>query len=1520
MKIKNLLSKTLAWALCFAMLLTFAPAIWLARAEEDALGDIRGEFESYTQGLFDNGEITALPHEGELDAVFRLLSSAVDDNGWEIYNSEYAFASEGITGPMLIIWFENNQDDTLSIQFLWSEDMLFLIQAIAIDEDDNTIDPGLNFGELRDIIRTNGGFFAANFIDLIPAEEKGYFDAFTQKLKANGDISYIDSSEIDAVFDLFQQAVDKGWFLRVCVFEYNNVTNELSILGMLDDGSVPFSVYFLWQDKNDGNLMLIGIEALENGTVPILDWDNLGKILNTNYKIDDSAYISLFKNVLCNICGKKLTPCECWDLSYYLGELHRLTNNYLLVPESFNITSFMEALEDIAETLMLIDSEKYADLTFADGFEEQYFDALLSLIKEGCLDNDELCEPDECVLCAGILMADMQEELDNDKIYLVKSEYAYLLWDCVVDRIVEAIAEVNASIINLDDYSDAASIQTAIAAALAASDGGMVTVIGEFTEADTALNINIPADKKVTWAAEYTGTTSVQNNGLISLTGAGEMEVTTGAVIKAVPQGATAPGNAIRVGENVTLTVNGGTIESANHAIYAIGCAEVNVNGGSIAVRADGGYTDGSAYAIAMLIDAVLSVNGGTITNYYSPSLVIRTTHNAVAYITGGTIADGGIRRAVSDSLLENYSLAYYTESYADKFDITGSTSKFTPGENLFCLDAPVWTSGGMEYTYSGVTPAAAPVVAAFPTGLAIDELTVNWSDDYYLVEGSTVTFWGGFDNSGVVISIKGSLADGRILVDFSTTAQSVNVSALTPATVTFDTTPADITYGETINAPSASAVDKNGDTAPGTITLSYTGILADGKSTAYSAGVPTETAPTDPGTYTVTATLDSATHSGSASAEFTIEKKQLLGWSQGWVYDKTYDGTTSAKILDEDEFLPRFFIEPFMIGDDMKDVWGTVAFANANAGEHAVTATGFGITGSDAWKYIAPTEQPIFANGTITKAPLTISNATIGTKTYNGDKTASITDVTFGGLQNGEELTIGTDYTVTGTYDNANAGTGNRTVTATITLEDTEIANNYTLADGSLSMISQSINKAKPPETAISHTISFIENLEKSVNIPLFPLIPALETPAEYGIITYTVGTPTGDSFIILTLRTGEPIPSIDVAVRDDVSSGLSVTIPVTVTSANYEDFTINITVNTVDKYPATVSFTSAPGNTVYGTAPGAPIASAVSDVADEPVGEHSFIYRYSGTLADGDSTPYPLTETVPTAPGTYTVTATLESDTHAGEATSAAFTIEKKIVTVKADDKTVTRGADLPLPEATVSYTGFIGTDNESNALDTQATAEHTAVDTDTAGTFDIKITTFAVLNSEVAANYVLDHKDGTLTVRVPASPPPPSDAEQTTPEAPTPGNTPTPETETDFVEFLYLNAFGREPDAGGFDHWMERLESGELTGVDIMFAFVFSEEAKNLELDDEGFVTMLYRTFFGRMPDEGGFAHWLSRLNAGESREAIFAGFANSVEFDNLCKAAGIETGSFIQKRSETSASFIAMAAHTPIPQRA
>lgn len=60
----------------------------------------------------------------------------------------------------------------------------------------------------------------------------------------------------------------------------------------------------------------------------------------------------------------------------------------------------------------------------------------------------------------------------------------------------------------------------------------------------------------------------------------------------------------------------------------------------------------------------------------------------------------------------------------------------------------------------------------------------------------------------------------------------------------------------------------------------------------------------------------------------------------------------------------------------------------------------------------------------TITPKDLTITDATIGDKTYDGTTSATVTDVTFGGLIAGESIS-GADYTVTATFDDSNAGAG---------------------------------------------------------------------------------------------------------------------------------------------------------------------------------------------------------------------------------------------------------------------------------------------------------------------------------------------------------------------------------------------------------------------------------------------------------------------------------------------------------------
>ncbi|MCQ2533772.1 MAG: DUF4214 domain-containing protein [Clostridia bacterium] len=115
--------------------------------------------------------------------------------------------------------------------------------------------------------------------------------------------------------------------------------------------------------------------------------------------------------------------------------------------------------------------------------------------------------------------------------------------------------------------------------------------------------------------------------------------------------------------------------------------------------------------------------------------------------------------------------------------------------------------------------------------------------------------------------------------------------------------------------------------------------------------------------------------------------------------------------------------------------------------------------------------------------------------------------------------------------------------------------------------------------------------------------------------------------------------------------------------------------------------------------------------------------------------------------------------------------------------------------------------------------------------------------------------------------------------------------------FVDRCYSVALGREADEGGYNYWLDALNNGEICGAQAGYGFIFSGEYANKETTNDEFVTDLYSMYFGRTPDEGGFNYWVGLLNNGASREEIFAGFANSTEFDNLCSDYGVVTGAYI-----------------------
>jgi len=169
---------------------------------------------------------------------------------------------------------------------------------------------------------------------------------------------------------------------------------------------------------------------------------------------------------------------------------------------------------------------------------------------------------------------------------------------------------------------------------------------------------------------------------------------------------------------------------------------------------------------------------------------------------------------------------------------------------------------------------------------------------------------------------------------------------------------PSDITYGETLSAPSATPEDTGSGVA---FTYTYTGELSDENGTIYNS----DTAPTEPGSYTVTIGYEDDTYKASITSPwFTIDKKDLSWDSAGSVNNKVYDGTQAATAA----------LQPTLSGiinsDAVTTANGTVTFTDANAGDSvAVTAAGYGVGGADAWKYNAPTEQPAFAAAAISKA-----------------------------------------------------------------------------------------------------------------------------------------------------------------------------------------------------------------------------------------------------------------------------------------------------------------------------------------------------------------------------------------------------------------------------------------------------------------------------------------------------------------------------------------------------------------------
>ncbi len=104
--------------------------------------------------------------------------------------------------------------------------------------------------------------------------------------------------------------------------------------------------------------------------------------------------------------------------------------------------------------------------------------------------------------------------------------------------------------------------------------------------------------------------------------------------------------------------------------------------------------------------------------------------------------------------------------------------------------------------------------------------------------------------------------------------------------------------------------------------------------------------------------------------------------------------------------------------------------------------------------------------------------------------------------------------------------------------------------------------------------------------------------------------------------------------------------------------------------------------------------------------------------------------------------------------------------------------------------------------------------------------------------------------------------------------------------FIGRVYKAVMMRDAEAGGAAHYRKRLNTG-LSRLAVVTGFVNSNEFQNRygSLSNGEFVELVYRNVMNRQADAGGYNYWLGRLDSGASSRAdMMLGFVESNEYIN------------------------------------
>ena len=702
-------------------------------------------------------------------------------------------------------------------------------------------------------------------------------------------------------------------------------------------------------------------------------------------------------------------------------------------------------------------------------------------------------------------------------------------------------------------------------------------------------------------------------------------------------------------------------------------------------------------------------INGmGAVTVKYFKNGAETEPKDAGDYTVKVSVAEGANYNATTDDLT--------TDGW--KFTIGKATQTITVPTDKTIVKDGIAEDISDWATVAGVTGGSAPGTLSYTldgsyTGVALkgNQLTVDSS----VATGTTITI-------KVTAEEKGNYNKDEQTF-------TVKVADKNTATVTITGLPDTVTYGQEFTLAASQTGDTTGANKKWTwdYDQEYFKLVAPNANTetitlqAIKTGTPSKG---------ITATYESGTHKGSVTVNAVVEKKEVTV-SGITAENKEYDGGTNATVN-----ASGAIITGKETGDDLTvSVSAGSTFDSADAGSRTVTLGTLTLDGTSAGNYtLATSGNQTTATANITVRDLTVKPNSGQSKSY-GTTPDPVLAYTSTGTVTGE----------TAAFDGAlsrEAGedVGQYDITkGSLALKDsgTFKATNYNLVLDT-AVVTFEITKGTYGGSAPTKTVNILKNYAGVQTGTLTAADFFTTAPAEAKI---TNAVPNAASSNMMSIAGADSSGNFTYDSKTNITAASDESWTVTISSKNYTDITAMLTFSLVDRTNAGVTISGVPTSKTYGDADFNLTASATTPGTNG-----------TWTWVSGDSTVLQVTGSSAAATvkvlkaGSATITAKYESDTTMGEQTTAPITVGKRVITVTADNKSMTVNGTLPT--FTVTYGNLPSGVQAADIFGPLASAS-TTTDGKTIGSFDITVTT-PVLKTEARANYEVGAvTKGTLTV---------------------------------------------------------------------------------------------------------------------------------------------------------------------------